>query len=131
MKKLFFAIVTITSMFFVNAQQANIKNVSSTDFNKLTAKKDGVIIDVRTLSEFEDGHLKEAAQLNYYAWSFKENLLLLPKDKPIYVYCKTGYRSKNTAKILIENGYKNIFNLENGIKEWEQNNFPIVKGAKN
>ncbi len=129
MKNLFFAIVAITCMFFVNAQQGTIKNVNSTEFKKLTTKNDSTLLDVHTLYEFESGHLKEADQLNYYAWSFKKNLLLLPKNKPIYIYCRTGYISKRAAKILIKNGYKNVFNLENGIKEWEQNNYPTEKGS--
>ncbi len=131
MKNLFSTIVMLTMVFFANAQQAAIKNVNSTDFKNLIAKKNGVLLDVRTLYEFESGHLKEADQLNYYSFSFKDNLLLLPKDKPIYVYCRTGYRSKKTVEILIKNGYKKVYNLQYGIKEWEENNFPIVKSGLN
>lgn len=114
-------------MFFANAQQATIKNVNSSEFKTLITKKDGILLDVRTLYEFEGGHIKDADQLNYYSFSFKENLLLLPKDKPIYVYCKTGYRSNKTAEILIKNGYKKVYNLQYGINEWEENNFPLSK----
>jgi len=127
MKKLLFVVVTVIGMFFMNAQEATIKNVNSIEFKKLIEKKDGILLDVRTLYEFEDGHIKDAVQLNYYAFSFRKNVLLLPKDKPVYLYCRTGYRSKKTAKILIENGYKNVYNFENGILEWERNKYPIKK----
>lgn len=131
MRNLFLTITALTTVFFVSAQQPTIKNVNSTEFKKLITKKDGILLDVRTLYEFERGHLKDAYQLNYYSFSFKENLLLLSKDKPIYVYCRTGYRSKRTTEILIKNGYTKVYNLQYGIKEWEGNNFPIVKDTSN
>lgn len=120
----------MVNIFFANAQQATIKNVNSLEFKKLITKKDGILLDVRTLYEFESGHIKDAAQLNYYAFSFKENLLLLPKDKPIYLYCRTGYRSVKTAEILTANGYKNVYNLQYGLKDWEQKGFPAIKDSK-
>lgn len=116
-------------MFSFYGQQAIIKNVNPSEFKKLIANKDGILLDVRTLYEFEGGHIKDAAQLNYYNWSFKENLLLLPKDKPIYVYCRTGYRSGKTAEILTANGYKNVYNLQYGLKDWEQKGFLTVKDS--
>ncbi len=118
------------SIFFINAQQTTIKNVNSSEFNMLIKKNDGILLDVRTLYEFDGGHIKNADQLNYYAFSFKENLLLLPKDKPIYVYCRTGYRSRKTAEILLANGYRNVYNLQYGIKDWEQKGFLAVKDSK-
>lgn len=119
----------ISAMFFANAQQQTLKIVNPSEFKKLIAKKDGILLDVRTLYEFENGHIKDAEQLNYYSFSFKENLLLLPKDKPIYLYCRTGYRSGKTAEILKANGYRNVYDLQYGLKDWELKGFPISKDA--
>jgi rhodanese-related sulfurtransferase len=127
MKYLFFVVVFNSAIFFANAQQETVKIVNPSEFKKLIAKKEGILLDVRTLYEFEGGHITDAAQLNYYAFSFKENLLLLPKDRPIYVYCKTGYRSGKTAEILIANGYKNVYNLQYGLNDWELKGFLISK----
>jgi rhodanese-related sulfurtransferase len=126
MKNLFSVIAALLTVFFVNAQQATVKNVNPAAFKKLIATHNGVLLDVRTLYEFEDEHIEGASQLNYYAFSFKDNLLLLPKDKPVYVYCKTGYRSTKAAEILIKNGYKNVYNLQYGIKDWESKKYPTV-----
>lgn len=127
MKYLFFVTALISSIFFANAQQQTIKNVNPSEFKKLIAKNDGILLDVRTFYEYEGGHIKDADQLNYYSFSFKENLLLLPKDKPIYVYCRTGYRSGKTVEILKANGYKNVYNLQYGLKDWELKGLPISK----
>lgn len=130
MKIIFFTLTAVVSIFFANAQQQTIKIVNPLEFDKFITKKDGVLLDVRTLYEFESGHIKDAEQLNYYSFSFKENLLLLPKDKPIYLYCRTGYRSGKTAEILKANGYRNVYNLQYGLKDWELKGFPISKDAQ-
>ncbi|PKP40485.1 MAG: rhodanese-like domain-containing protein [Bacteroidetes bacterium HGW-Bacteroidetes-12] len=129
-KNLFFAAATVFVVFSSKAQQATIKNLNSAEFKSAITKKDGILLDVRTLYEFEDGHIKDAGQLNYYSFNFKENLLTLPKDKPIYVYCRTGYRSGKTAEILLANGYKNVYNLQYGLKDWELKGLPTVKDSK-
>lgn len=126
MKYLFFVTALIFSTYFSNAQQESVKSINPSEFKKLITKKDGILLDVRTLYEFESGHIKDAGQLNYYSFSFKENLLLLPKDKPIYVYCRTGYRSAKTAEILKANGYKNVYNLHYGLEDWKLKGFPIA-----
>ncbi len=130
MKNLFFVIIALTSVFLANSQQTKIKHVDSAEFKELLAKNDGTLLDVRTSYEFDSGHIKDADQLNYYAFSFKDDLLLLPKDKPIYLYCRTGYRSNKTAKILIENGYEKVYNLQHGIKDWEQKKHSTVKDTE-
>ena len=126
MKILFSILILFHTVSFVNAQQITVKNVNPTEFKKLIGTNDGILLDVRTFYEFENEHIEGADQLNYYAFSFTKNLLLLPKDKPIYVYCLTGYRSGKASEILIENGYKNVYNLKYGIKDWESKKYPTV-----
>ncbi len=126
MKRLFLLI--IPTFLFLNAcgQNQAVKQVNSLGFEKLIKDSSGTLLDVRTLGEFKNGHIKEAGQLNYYALDFRQKLLLLPKNQPIYLYCNTGYRSQKAAKILVENGYKNVYNLEHGIMEWNLKNLPVV-----
>ncbi len=118
----------ILNVFFLSAcaQDSNFNNLNSIAFNNLFESETGSLLDVRTPSEFANGHIKGAGQLNYYAFDFKKKLLLLPKDQPVYLYCNTGYRSYRAAKILAENGYKQVYNLERGIMEWNLNNLPVV-----
>jgi len=108
------------------AQNAKIKEVNPAQFKQLITKPGGVLLDVRTQSEFKNGHINNSGQLNYYAFDFRKKLLLLPTDEPIYLYCNTGYRSEKAAEILVENGYKKVYNLEHGIMDWELQNLPVV-----
>ncbi len=126
MKQVIISTAFFLITFLTFAQNAKIKEVNPVQFEQLIKKPGGVLLDVRTQSEFKNGHISNSGQLNYYAFNFRKKILLLPRDEPIYLYCNTGYRSKKAAKILVENGYKNVYNLEHGIMDWELKNLPVV-----
>lgn len=108
------------------SQEPAFKQVNSKEFNTLIKKSSGTLLDVRTQGEFKNGHIARAGQLNYYALDFRKKLLLLPRDQPVYLYCNTGYRSRKAAEILAAKGYKEVYNLEHGILEWNLQNLPVV-----
>jgi len=110
----------------LQAQNTSYKNIGTIEFSEIIISNTGTLLDVRTISEFQNQHLENALQLDYYKLDFKSKLLLLPKDEPIYLYCTTGYRSERAAKILSENGYSNVYNLEKGIMDWNLQNLPTV-----
>lgn len=126
MKRIVFLILPL--FFFINActQNPDVKQLNSIEFEKLTKDSSGTLLDVRTLGEFKNGHIKGAGQLNYYAFDFRQKLLLLPKNQAIYLYCNTGYRSQRASEILVENGYTEVYNLEHGIMEWNLKNLPVM-----
>lgn len=126
MKRLFSII--IPTFLFLNAcgQNQAVKQVNSLEFEKLLKDSSGTLLDVRTLGEFKNEHIDNAGQLNYYALDFRQKLLLLPKNQPIYLYCNTGYRSQKAAEILVENGYTEVYNLQHGIMEWNLQNLPVT-----
>ncbi len=126
MKRVIISITLILANFFVMAQNSKIKEVNPAEFQQLIKKPGGVLLDVRTQSEFKNGHISNSGQLNYYAFDFRKKILMLPKDEPIYLYCNTGYRSEKAADILVENGYTNVYNLKHGIMDWELKNITIV-----
>jgi hypothetical protein len=65
------------------------------DFNELINNKTetDVILDVRTLEEYNQWYIKWAILLDYYKPHFKEHLNLLNKEKTYYIYCRSGNRS--------------------------------------
>src|SRR5690554_2898969 len=83
--------------------------------------KDVQLIDVRMKSEFEQGHIKGAKHHHVYDKDFKEQLRYLDKEKPVYVYCKSGGRSEEAAMELKEMGFKKIYDLKGGISSWKGN----------
>jgi thioredoxin 1 len=122
---IYILIISLLASLTACAQSPTTIQVGSEEFHQLLADGGGVLLDVRTEHEFQNGHIENAGQLNFYARDFRQRLLLLPKDQPVYLYCNTGWRSNIAASYLIRNGYTNVYNLEHGIMEWEQADMPV------
>ena len=113
-------------MLSVSGQNESITQLSSKELNHILSEGNATLLDVRTRGEYANGHIDNAGQLNFYSLDFRQKLLLLPRDKPVYLYCNTGYRSQKAAEILIENGYDQVYNLEHGIMEWDLHDLPVI-----
>jgi rhodanese-related sulfurtransferase len=96
-------------------------------FAELIAKRKGQILDVRTPSEWEKGTLKGAIKMNYYDDNFTKQLSKLDKNKPVYVYCKSGGRSGKAAKQMQKMGFKKVINLLGGFNAWSGAGKEVVK----
>ena len=66
------------------------------------------VIDVRSLNEWNSGHLESALHLEWQnITSIQSNI---PKNEEIYLYCRSGNRSGKATKILLDAGYTNVIN---------------------
>jgi len=83
-----------------------------------------VILDVRTVSEYESGHLEGAINIPVEVLSGRLSELN-PNDE-LLVYCRTGNRSTTAVGILKENGYDRIYHMDGGINTWNSAGFPTV-----
>jgi rhodanese-related sulfurtransferase len=107
-------------------QKVNYKAVSSQEAMALIKDVNPVILDVRTPREFKKGHLKNAILIPVQQLQQSLNKIAIYKNRDILIYCATGNRSTVAAKMLIDNGFKRIFNLRYGIYEWKKRKYPIV-----
>lgn len=88
----------------------------------LRSQSDIILIDVREDFEHEDfnigGHLIPLGEvLNRSAE--------IPKDKPVYVYCRKGVRSQIAIQRLQDKfGYTNLINLTGGVEAWKKQSNP-------
>ena len=109
-----------------NSSAQNASNKSVDDFEKGITQQNVQILDVRTASEYQSGHLKKALQANWNnEVEFQERTKALDKSKPVYVYCLSGVRSNAAANWLSENGFKNVVSMKGGINAWKQANKPV------
>ena len=97
-----------------------INIISESDFIELQ-DSEYTLIDVRTQDEFDLGHINSAINLDFYSDTFKNDILSLPKNETIVLYCRTNNRSGKTATILKENGYRDVLVIKGGITEWVKN----------
>lgn len=83
---------------------------------KIDAKEDFQLIDVRETFEYETSNL-DGANIPL------ANVLLekdkISKDKPVIIQCRSGKRSAQAIKLLENEGYTNLSNLQGGILAWK------------
>ena len=106
--------------------QEHFENTDVQGFADLVADTNVVVLDVRTASEFAEGHLERAINIDYHQGDFVEKAkAALPLDKKIAVYCRSGRRSAGAAGKLGDDGYR-LVNLKGGIIAWKEANMPIT-----
>lgn len=95
-------------------------------YHKITAEQakermeqnpNAVILDVRTMQEYESGHIKGAILLPNENIGEQRPEELPDLDAEILVYCRSGNRSAQAAKKLAALGYENVFDF-GGIMDW-------------
>jgi len=75
---------------------------------KALVKSGALIIDVRTQSEFEGGHIKGAVNIPLHHLS--NHLSKIKKDRPVITCCASGIRSASAKSFLKSNGFDNVYN---------------------
>jgi rhodanese-related sulfurtransferase len=110
--------------------QQKFENTDVNGFAELIADTNVVVLDVRTASEFAEGHIKRAINIDYQQSDFVEKAkTTLTQERKIAVYCRSGRRSAGAAGLLGEEGYK-LVNLKGGIIAWKEADMPVVQEEK-
>ncbi len=95
------------------------KVVSAAEFKELLSAEGAQIIDVRTPGEVAQGAIEGATNFDFYETEvFKDQMAGLDKENPVLVYCKSGGRSGETAAMLKDMGFKEVYDLEGGYSNW-------------
>ena len=84
-----------------------------------------IILDVRTPEEFTANRIEGAQNVDVKALDFKEQVAKLNKDGVFLVYCRGGVRSVRAMNLMKELGFKQVYNLAGGLKNWQAEKLPI------
>ena len=119
MKRIITSLVMVFSLLGLFGQTNKFKTVDVNEFEKFIADTAVVLLDVRTPAEHAEGfipgtHFNIDVLEGTYTKIATETL---PKDKPVALYCRSGNRSKNAARILAEKGYQ-VVELGTGFRGW-------------
>ena len=112
-------------MFHTTAQ--TVQHVDAGKFRELIQSGEGVILDVRTPEEYSRSHIEGSTLINVADQDFVTKIALLPKDKPVYLYCLTGSRSAAAAGYMAKTGFAQLYNLQYGIMDWSRKGLPTVQ----
>ena len=98
--------------------------------NKANELPTAPIIDVRTPDEFSKGHLQNAKNVDWNGNDFDEQVALLDKSKPVFVYCLSGGRSSSAANKMRNEGFHEVYELDGGIMKWRAASLPETNENK-
>ena len=112
-KKIISLIVCILLLTACDGESISYKTITENEAMPLI-ENEAIIIDVRTVDEYNNGHIVDAINIpvdNISSISYD-------KDQVIIVYCASGRRSANAAQVLIDLGYTKVYNLDGGLINW-------------
>ena len=124
-------IVLLLLSFFSSVISLNAK--SKMDVNSkevsLMLQKDTklIVLDVRTVEEFRDGHIKGALNIDIRQPDALAKIDKLDHNANYIVHCRTNHRSKIAVDHMIQSGFKSIYQMMDGFMGWSQNSLPIEK----
>ncbi len=119
MKKLIYILLFVFTSAGFAQTKPEIKVITPENFRKEIQQENIQLIDVRTPKEYEEGHIEGAKNIDFLADDFLKNFTeAVDKDKPVYLYCRSGNRSAKASEKLQAEGYENIVDLEGGYKAW-------------
>lgn len=119
-KRLFVTFVMVSSFFNISGQPSrSFRSVDVESFAKAVADSSYLLLDVRTAAEYAEGHIAGTdLNIDVLKGDFKQKALaLIPKGRPVALYCRSGNRSKSAARILAESGY-DVLELASGYRGW-------------
>lgn len=118
MKRFLLLIFALTLILSGCTSAATVQNIDYKQAEKLIQQGNITVLDVRTEAEYNDGHIEGA--ILYPLQELLQGIDdRIDKNKKYLVYCRSGNRSREASKYLINNGFRNIYNLEHGILSWE------------
>jgi rhodanese-related sulfurtransferase len=124
MKKLIPAVLMVCMAWSLALAAA--QDISSREARVLIEKnKDIFLLDVRTPQENSQARLPGTKLIPIN--EFERRINEVPRNKTILVYCAVGSRSKPVAEYLSKNGYKNVYNMSDGLVGWYRNGFPLQR----
>lgn len=96
----------------------DFESVGADEFAREIAKEGVQLVDVRTASEYAEGHIPNAINIDVNSSDFAEKMAKLDKSRTVAIYCRSGRRSKNAADKAVKMGFK-VIELDGGVLSWK------------
>lgn len=94
-------------------------NLNAVEFEKaMEINPEAIVLDVRTPTEFQQGHLKGAVLLDFYSPTIQADIDALDKTKEYLIYCRSGGRSASACNYMDQTGFAKVTNMTGGMMTW-------------
>ncbi len=111
----------------VSVATRGFKDINPTDVTRLLNHEDALMLDIRTVKEYRDGHIIDSKHIPVNELASRMSELEKHKSSHIIAYCRSGNRSVPACKTLKKSGFEHVHNLGGGIMAWESANLPTTK----
>lgn len=126
--KILLPVLVLLFSSFAGLQAQNRIAVSSKQVNTMLQKDNKfVVLDVRTVDEFKDGHIKGAINIDIRQPDAFSKIDKLNRNAKYIVYCRTNHRSGIAVEHMMQSGFKTIYQMMDGFPGWAANNLAIQK----
>jgi phage shock protein E len=128
MFKKFLAVATISTIFLTgcSSEGGSAVNLGVAEFEAKTQESDVIILDVRTKSEFNEGHIANSINIDFQSDTFLNEISKLDKSKTYAVYCRSGNRSGQAVSKMTNEEFISLYNLNGGVIDWAGAGYPLV-----
>lgn len=104
-----------------------VQRIGVEEYDRLLANTNTIVLDVRSVAEFEKGHIPRATNINVNSLHFIERVSVLDKDKTYLVNCAVGMRSEKACKKMEKLGFVRLYDLAPGFDGWRKAGKPVEK----
>jgi phage shock protein E len=111
-----------------NATVSSGAHLDPTAFSTAMTQPNTVIVDVRTPAEYAAGHIAGAINIDVESADFSSQIAALDTTKTYALYCHSGRRSGIAITTMQQAGFKNVYDLNGGIQNWESSGGTLVTG---
>ena len=127
--KYFFFLLFIACIFFAcqnagtsaaaDQNDAYVQLAPAAFKEKLATVENPQLIDVRTPREYEKGTIDGAVMINYKDKNFAAETAKLNKNRPLFIFCQSGGRSRAACTQLANEGFTEVYELKGGYGSWK------------
>ena len=117
MKRIYLALILLMSFDALSAELWSVAQLQ-----KAISKSDHkpVLLDVRTQSEYNDGHIQNAINIPHDQILKEPQLVSAYKDSQMVVFCRSGVRAGKVIEMLEGLGFKEIIDIDGDMLAWNE-----------
>lgn len=102
------------------------QHLNAAEFKSKVENQHVVLLDIRTVEEFESGAISGAKNIDWYdSETFQSEVSKLDKNQPVYMYCASGNRSGQALELMNGMGFTQVYHLQGGIGAWRRAGYPL------
>ncbi len=119
-------IIAVTLAAIVVMAAGDVRELTPAQAQRLISRAHPIVLDVRTPNEYAEGHLRNAVLLDWQNPLFRSIVATYSQKKTYIVYCRSGRRSNDAARLMQSMGFTHVYNLTGGIERWKNEHRRIV-----